>query len=191
MISREFFAGRANAIINHDDVRPFVVFDDTVLPMDLGRVLENEDNVLLMAEHGGFLFVPKRQDLTAYELHTFFLKEGRGRELVQAAHEAFEWMFLETPARKLYTYTPDDCPHARPPISFGWRSYFWAPIAATRGGRKLGAEFWRLDIWDWAAKEKKRRNLGDVLRDVARNQRAKAEAMAAEWREWSGDEICL
>ncbi len=191
MISREFFAGRANAIINHDDVREHVSFDDTEFPMDLGPIVESEANVLLMAERGGFLFVPKREDGQAYELHTFFLKDGRGRELVEAAHEAFEWMFLETPARRLYTYTPDDCPHARPPLSFGWRPYFWAPMASRRNGKKLGAEFWRLDFWDWAAKQKKLRNLSDVLAAVARRQRSKAEAFAAEWREWSGEEICL
>lgn len=188
MIRRYFDVQRANAIVNHDDVRPFVAFDDTAIPMDLAPVVADRRNILLMAQHGGFLFVPKGDD--AYELHTFFLKEGRGRELVQAARDAFEWMFCETAARRIYTFVPDDCPHARPPLSFGWRPYFWRGGVAKRSGTTIGAVYWRLDFWDWAASQKRLRTILDVLNEVARKQWDKAEAYAAEWRLWSGDESC-
>ena len=189
MIERLHFAGRANAVINHPDVCPFVSFDDTPLPLDLQPVLEDRSNILLMSSNGGFLLMPKNAELTAYEMHTFFTPEGQGREVHDAAREMFEWMFTKTPALRIYTMTPDDCPHARPPISFGWRSYYSRPDLFTRRGVRIGAQFWRLDFWDWAVKQKRLDGVANVLWAVSILHKSKAEALSADWAEWSGEVV--
>lgn len=181
-------AKRINGIINHETVRPFIAFDDTP-EFDLAPVLDNPNNIILTSQNGGFCLVPKNAELTAYELHTFYMPEGHGREVHDAAREMFAWMFTKTPARYVYTLVPDDCPHARPPVSFGWRPYFSRHNLFVRGGVRIGAQYWRLDLWDWAAKQKALVGLMAVLGEIKKAQPAKAQALALEWLEWSGEDL--
>jgi hypothetical protein len=74
-------------------------------------------------------------------------------------------------------------------LSFGWRPYFRRDALFTRGGKDIGAEFWRLDFWDWAAKQKRIVGLASILKLVAENQARKARRLAVEWFEWTGEDI--
>jgi RimJ/RimL family protein N-acetyltransferase len=55
---------------------------------------------------GTFLFYPV--NTVMYELHTAFLPGRRGKDVVEAARLAREYIFNETPCRKVITYVPFD-----------------------------------------------------------------------------------
>ena len=188
-MDRTFDHERADFIINHPDVLPFVSFDDTPLPISIGPLVEDTRNYLLLSQNGGFFLHCKNEAQSAYELHTFYLPEGRGREVHDAARGMFEHMFCKTSALTIYTTVPDDAPHARPPISFGWQAGFSLGDLFTRNGVRIGAQFWRLDFWDWAVKQKRLAGPKDVIAEVGKTRPAKARVIAHQWAEWSGEVI--
>lgn len=188
-MDRTFDYGRADAIINSPDVLPFVSFDDTPLPIFIRPLVEDEANYLFLSENGGFFLHCKNDLQNAYELHTFYLPEGRGREVHDAARGMFEFMFCKTSALTIYTTVPDDAPHARPPISFGWKAGFSRGDLFTRNGVRIGAQFWRLDFWDWAVKQRRLAGPKDVIAEVGKTRPAKARVIAHQWAEWSGEVI--
>lgn len=150
MIARSFDASAANRIVNHQEVQPFVSFDDTPLPMDLSAVVANTSNVLMMSDLGGFMF--SKQEDEVYHIHTFFLNEGRGRYALLCARDAIEWMFLNTDCMEVLTVVPDDVTYARPPKAMGWVFEFRRDGIFTRNGKRIGAEFWALRYNEWAKK---------------------------------------
>ncbi len=167
-----------NSIINHPDVRPFVLFDGQgdfdVTPL-LGRCL------MLMSDNGGFMFDPVtwppgdiHSPVRGFHLHTFFLPIGRGEEARNAAWEAAELIFTRTMALEIYTCVPADNPMARPPVSMGFREHFKRPAMITRGGVKVDVGFWRLEMFDWASKAR-----GLIDEGRAFHERLKAMRAAA------------
>lgn len=189
MIERSFDFERANWIINHPDVLPFVAFDDTPLPLSIEPLVTDHRNYLLMSPHGGFFLHNKNAFQDAFELHTFYLPIGRGREVHDAARDMFEFMFVTTPATRIYTTVPDDAPHAKPPLSFGWRPCFTRNDLFTRKGQRIGAQYWRLEFWDWAYKQKHFESPKEIISEVWKTRPAKARSLAQEWAEWSGEVI--
>jgi hypothetical protein len=85
MIERSFDPERANYLINHPAVRPFVGGDGKSF-LDLTPVVSDDKNYLLLGDHGGFLATWSAPG--AYEIHTFILPEGRGRAARELALEA-------------------------------------------------------------------------------------------------------
>lgn len=92
MISRTFDAERLNGIVNHPSVRPHVGFVEAGY-LDLGPLLADRRNIALMIEDGGFLF---HNQGDAFEAHSFFLPEARGKRALDAANEALQWVFDNT-----------------------------------------------------------------------------------------------
>lgn len=85
------------------------VIDHVNLGMEMPDVTEfvqNDMNVCLFNEHGGFLcfqFVPGW-----FDIHTAFLPEGRGRKAVEAAAWAAQKLFTDYGAKCLVTFVPDN-----------------------------------------------------------------------------------
>lgn len=67
----------------------------------------DDDNEYL----GLFLFIPLTSIL--YEIHTCLLPEAWGKNSVKAAHEALEWMFINTGCKRVTTRVPEDNKLAR------------------------------------------------------------------------------
>lgn len=87
MIERVFDASFANRVINDPEVRPFVGPGD--FDADIGPLVDNPENWLLMGEYGGFLLI--RTHAKAHEIHTFILPEGRGKWAREAAQALLDF----------------------------------------------------------------------------------------------------
>jgi hypothetical protein len=100
-VRRTMEATYLNTVANHPQVRPALGGEG---PLDLTAILADAENFALTAEGGGWVFV--RHEPGAYELHTLFLRHGRGRACLAAWREAARYMFLETDAREIVTKVP-------------------------------------------------------------------------------------
>ncbi|NBW22038.1 MAG: hypothetical protein EBR82_80205 [Caulobacteraceae bacterium] len=189
MIARSTDFERADEIINDPSVFPWVSFDTSPDRLTVEHLVRDTRNVLMLGDAGGFLLACKNKPQTSFDLHTFYLPEGRGRGVHDDARVMFQFMFCETSAHRIYTMVPDDAPHARPPLSFGWRPCFTRNDLFVRNGKSVGAQFWRLDFWDWAYKQKALSDQSQVLTAVSKHKPAKARYLAQEWAEWSGELI--
>ena len=103
-LRRSFDAADINPILNDPDVFPFISVPG-IERIDAAPLLENTQNILLMADGGGVLFVFK--DPTRYEVHTNFLKAYRGAYAVKASLDAYHWMFTHTDCLELWTQVPE------------------------------------------------------------------------------------
>lgn len=107
ILTRTFDAERVNAVINDPSVRPFVG-DPDLGDLDVSDAVENEMNLALMGEHGGFLLTwscPR-----VYEVHTFITKGGRGAWARQAAAETIAYA-KRCGANRLWTKISPDQPN--------------------------------------------------------------------------------
>ena len=109
MLERTFNAERFDAVMRHPSVMSKVSLGIEELPSS-APLVEDQGNVVLMNEHGGFLFVQFAPD--QYDVHTVFLPEGRGQAALDAALEARRLMFETYGARRLVTFVPHDNPAA-------------------------------------------------------------------------------
>lgn len=100
MLQRQFTAEHLNEVINHPDIHPHVC-GAIAGPLDLSVAVADQRNVLLMGEHGGFLFVWMQQGI--YEVHSQVLPAGRGRWALAAARASLDWMFTRTTALEVIT----------------------------------------------------------------------------------------
>ena len=103
MIRREFDATRINTVVNDPSVHPWVCLPGQGV-LDLSPVVGDPRNVLLMADRGGLLFV--QHEPGVYEVHTQFVKEVRGRAVVEATRAAVHWMFTKTDCMEVLTKVP-------------------------------------------------------------------------------------
>lgn len=72
--------------------------------IDLSPVVANEDNVLLMGEYGGVLFLKHQPGI--YEAHTQVLPQGRGKWTLDMVNQALTWMFTRTDCADIMTRIP-------------------------------------------------------------------------------------
>ena len=93
-----------NTVANHPDVRPWLLAEDGPAPLDFKDVIENPDNVSLVTETGGFVFM--RHEDGIYEVHSLFIPEGRGTHTITAMRQAAQYMFVETDCMELLTKVP-------------------------------------------------------------------------------------
>lgn len=103
MIRRHFTADSLNMVVNDPSVYEFVKGNATGR-IDLSSVVKNPDNVLLMDEHGGVLFL--KHNPGVYEAHTQVLPAGRGEWALNMANEALDWMFTKTDCMDVMTRIP-------------------------------------------------------------------------------------
>lgn len=103
-VRREYSADAINAVINHPAVRPWVGLPGQSY-LDVGPVVANLGNVLLMGEGGGFLLVQLEPGI--YEVHTQFVPEARGENVEKSVADAFHYMFTRTDCMEVVTKVPE------------------------------------------------------------------------------------
>lgn len=146
VVSREFSAERINAVVNHQDVRPWV--GGTGL-LDLSQVVANQSNVLLMGDGGGFLLV--QQEPSIYEVHSQFLPEARGESVVQAALDASRYMFTRTDCVEIRTKVPaGNVAAAALTRRMGWEFQFERANAWQTPGGFSSVRYYAKTINQWA-----------------------------------------
>lgn len=147
MIRRTMSPTLFDEVANHPEVRPWL--GGGTGPLDTRPWVENPAVFCLEADKGGFVFHPILAGV--YELHTMFLPEGRGKALMDAAREAWRYMFTQTDALEIVTKCPDDNTGARMASSqHGFRERFrredaWAP--------GVGISYRVLSVDDWIARD--------------------------------------
>ena len=127
-------ADHLNAIMNADGVKEFMRLPDGV--DDISALI---GKVLFLANDHGFIAVESKAP-QCYSFHTAILPKHRGRDGYKLARAAAEYMFLNTDALELHTYTPFDNPNAKPPKTFGFKHWF----------NDKDGEYYRASLMDWA-----------------------------------------
>lgn len=97
-IERTFDPAFLNSVIHDPSVREGA---EVVAGADLSAIAADLKNFLLVNEHGGFVVIHKMQGV--YECHTQFLPAGRGKKAIDAAGQAFRYMFCKTPCERVVT----------------------------------------------------------------------------------------
>jgi hypothetical protein len=100
-VRRTLAAAFLNTVANHPEVRPWV---GGVGPIDLTETLADSANFALQTDDGGWVFI--RHEAAVYELHTLFLRRGRGRRCIEGWREASRYMFCATDCREIVTKVP-------------------------------------------------------------------------------------
>ena len=103
MLERCHDAAAYLRIVRHPQVEPFVTLGTHVTDEFLAGLAVDPENILLMAEHGCFLYVPTGAH-AVYEVHTAFTPDGRGPAVVRLARESLSYMFQRTDALAIKTF---------------------------------------------------------------------------------------
>ena len=106
-----------SAIAAHPAVAPHMLLNGGTV--DMAQVVSLPTVLPLAAKHGGFLFAQLDNIGRIYELHTLFTPDGWGREVLQAAKQAFARVFAQG-AQLVTTYEVEGWWRSRPPKSFGF-----------------------------------------------------------------------
>lgn len=152
MIERQATADLINKFVNDPDVYPHLCGAHRGW-IDVGRVVADENNVILCGERGGVIFV--KHGPGYYEAHTAVLRAGRGKWTAQMGREALRWMFLKTDALEIAT----KCPHGNVAAAAGARMVGARHEWTTRPLWPSGAEIVPVDIYmitlqEWAARNR-------------------------------------
>ena len=154
MIRRTMDAGFVNALANRPDIRPYI--GGGLEALDLTSVVENPENYVIQADGGCWIL----HALTpgAFELHTLFATEGRGRSYFGNAREAIRWMVAHTDAIEILTKGPDDNPGARvAAVLCGFKERFRREDAWHTG---VGIAYLVLTIDQWCFSDPETRKAG-------------------------------
>jgi hypothetical protein len=108
MLKRTLDPTFLNKVANDPNVHPWLGHEGQI---DLAPVAANLDNYLLVDDHGGWVVCKISEGV--YEVHTLFLKEGRGPRLVDLIAEGMDYMFTRTDCHTLLTQLPDNNEPAR------------------------------------------------------------------------------
>lgn len=147
MVTRHITAKWMNAVLNDDAVRPWVA-DVAEGPLDITPQVANQDNVLLMGEHGGCFFI--KTALGSYEVHTACLKSGRGKWIFAFARHAVSFMFTQTDAVEIMTRIPATHPAARMlAVKTGLRYEFTRDDHCLFMGENVPVDIYSFRIQDW------------------------------------------
>lgn len=157
MIRRSMDAARFHELANDPSIRPFIGVGDEPYPIERFRALiDNPATIAIEAPHGGWMLVPIL--LGVYELHTMFLRKGRGRSYFTAAAEALRYVFAATDALEVVTKCPDNNNGARWAASkVGFRERFRREDAWQEG---VGISYRVLSIDDWCNSDPATRRAG-------------------------------
>ncbi|HEY2482090.1 MAG TPA: hypothetical protein VGI30_07830 [Caulobacteraceae bacterium] len=118
MVRIERDPGFWQAVAAHPEVAPRL--GGAVTADGIAGFVGREDVLPLAAVHGGFLFVKRDPLGFTAELHTLFTPEGWGREVLEAAVQAFNAVF-HIGHQLVFTFETATNPKSRPPLSFGFR----------------------------------------------------------------------
>ena len=101
--------GYIQSVLKHEGIYPHIVDDlsPRVEELDVSCLLERWYfliPVIEAARIGLFIFHPWNS--VTYEVHSMILPEHRGKKAIVAGKEAVEYMFTQTPCRKIVTHVP-------------------------------------------------------------------------------------
>lgn len=102
-ITRETDASRLNKIVNDQSVFKWVSVPG-VEYLDASEIVANPNNVLLMGESGGVLYIGHGSGL--YEAHSQYLPEARGSIALETTKKTISWMFENTDCTKIISAVP-------------------------------------------------------------------------------------
>lgn len=105
MIRPTHDADLVNRVVNDPAVRPYLGGDG---PLDMSEAVADPNNWFLMGDHGGFALIETSPHVR--EVHTFILKEGRGKAARSAAAEGIAFA-KENGVKALWTRIPPKWPH--------------------------------------------------------------------------------
>lgn len=161
MICRTFDATFLNAVANHPDVLPFLG-PAPEGDLDLGPLIHNPANIAIEAEGGGWVLQPLLPG--AYELHTLFLPEARGRNYFVQAREALRLVFTSSDALEILTKCPDDNPGAHMAASLmGFRERARREMVWPEDTPICGVSYQAFTLDDWLARDRAIAGLGRGL----------------------------
>jgi hypothetical protein len=149
-IVRETDAIRANAIMNHPQVRPWVSVpgQDNI---DLSNFVADERNVLLSNEAGTVCVAFHQHEPGIYEAHTAALPEARGPGALAAVQSMIGFMFVATDAMELLTRCPVHNPAAEALAqAVGGTMEFERAAAWPTDEGPVAVRHYRLDYTAWA-----------------------------------------
>jgi len=109
LISRTFDVERINRVLRDPSVLASASIGQEV-PEDISDFVENEKNVCLFTEHGGFMCFQFQPGW--FDVHAAFLPEGRGKYALAAFRQAISELFSRHDARCLVAFIPDTNPAA-------------------------------------------------------------------------------
>jgi hypothetical protein len=169
MLARHFDAEHMNRILNDPNVRPDVA-DVKDGPLDISSSVENRNNVLLMAEHGGCMFFQTLPGI--YEVHTVCDTMGRGPWIAKFVLDAGDWMFTKTPCFEITTRIPAEHRGAkRLAMHAGFMPEFVREGGCVWRGKKMDVEIYSFRVQDWIKRsstfEEKGRAFHDFLHSEA------------------------
>lgn len=141
-----------NSIVNSEDVFSHVAINGQNY-IDMSRLLDNK-NIALLAKNNGtpvgfFLF--EFHYVGTYEVHTCFLKHGRGSIVLSAARMAAEFMFTKTDCEEIRTKCPDGNKSAAALTGMmGFVRQFYRPACHHKiDGDVVGVWHYALPITKW------------------------------------------
>lgn len=150
MIKRHHTADCVNLVINDPSVYDWVRgnFDGKI---DVSQTVADPQNVLLMGEHGGVIFLKHQPGI--YEAHTQVLPAGRGTWAKDMVNEAVHWMFCNTDAMDIMTRVPHGNYAARALTKTikGGSLEFHIERGWYKDGKVIPADIYSIRLQDWMA----------------------------------------
>ncbi len=149
MIRRHTTAHSLNVVVNDPSVYEHVRGVATGR-LDLTPVVNNTDNVLLMGEYGGVLFLKHQPGV--YEAHTQILPEGRGQWALDTVNECLDWLFTRTDAVDVVTRIPKGNHAARGlALAIHGKPEFRIEQGWVKDNQIVYADIYSLQIQTWMA----------------------------------------
>lgn len=147
---RETEASGINIILNHPEVRPWIA-DLAEGEIDLSMLVADQNNYLLMGEHGAF-FLRLIMDGT-YEAHAQVLPAGRGRWARNFTAAGLDWMFGRSNAWEIVARVPGGHIASQALVQgMGFRKEFVSPVPCRFRERQVPATSWRISIHEWVSR---------------------------------------
>jgi hypothetical protein len=110
VLERSFQSSLVNDLVNRPDIRPFVG-GDTSKPLDLSQAIEDENNIALLGDFGGFVMIWCAPG--TYEVHTMITEDGRGEWALDAARTGIAILADAYGARHLWTRVKPEARNVR------------------------------------------------------------------------------
>lgn len=147
MFKRTLDATFLNSVVNDPEVRPWLGGEGEI---DLSEIVSNPENFTFVTEGGGWIAI--RHEPGVYELHTQFLKAGRGRSCIEVGRAVIQHFFAATDAREIITKVPAANRAAAVGAAMvGFKERFTRPGAwTTQDGTLCDVSYQALELDRWA-----------------------------------------
>jgi hypothetical protein len=99
-----------DAVMNHPDVYPWITDDGCPDAMSIHDYVSN-DKIYFISPNEYTVFALFPVNSVTWEIHTCILKPGRGKTAIESAQKMIEYMFTQTPCKKLISWVPEPYKH--------------------------------------------------------------------------------